>query len=186
MNTRYRCADGTWLIMSSHDQASWPHFCRALGREDLIADPRWDTPTKRFTNAEELVALFDDLFGSAPYAHWAERLEGSGIIWSEVAEVPALVDDPQARQMGMYAAIEHPTVGRLETLQAPFTLSDSQVRVRGPAPDIGDDTDDVLRDLGLVDEEVAALREAGVVGRREPASPREPFSRPRRERPPNR
>jgi crotonobetainyl-CoA:carnitine CoA-transferase CaiB-like acyl-CoA transferase len=172
MNTRYRCADGTWLIMSSHDQGSWPSFCRAVEREDLIADPRWDTPGKRFSNGEELVALFDDVFGSAPYAHWAERLEATGLIWSEVAELPALVDDPQARHMGMYTAIEHPTAGRMETLQAPFTLSDSEVSVRGPAPDIGDDTDDVLRELGVADDEVAALREAGVVGRSEPVSPR--------------
>jgi crotonobetainyl-CoA:carnitine CoA-transferase CaiB-like acyl-CoA transferase len=168
MNTRYRCADGTWLIMSSHDQKVWPRFCEALGRPDLIADPRAATPGARFANAEELISLFDEVFAAHPYGHWATVLDGTGVIWSEVADLPTLVDDPQARAMGMFAEIEHPSAGRFDTLQAPFSLSDSDVNVRGPAPDIGDDTDDVLRELGIDGAEIAALREAGVVGRSAP------------------
>jgi crotonobetainyl-CoA:carnitine CoA-transferase CaiB-like acyl-CoA transferase len=170
MNTRYECADGTWLIMSSHDQAVWPRFCEALGRPDLITDPRSDNAITRFQNGEELVSIFDEIFASHPYEYWAERLEGTGLIWSKVADLPELVDDPQARRMGMFAEIEHPTSGRFETLEAPFTLSDSDVGVRGPAPGIGEDTDDVLRELGVAEEKIARLRADGVVGRSTPAA----------------
>jgi crotonobetainyl-CoA:carnitine CoA-transferase CaiB-like acyl-CoA transferase len=168
MNTRYECADGTWLIMSSHNQAVWPVFCEAVGRPDLITDPRSETPLLRFTNAEELISILDGVFAAHPYEHWATRLADTGIIWSEVADLPTLVDDPQARAMGMFAEIEHPTAGRFETLEAPFSLSDSDVSVRGPAPSIGQDTDAVLLELGLSGDEVAALRAAGVVGRSAP------------------
>jgi crotonobetainyl-CoA:carnitine CoA-transferase CaiB-like acyl-CoA transferase len=169
MNTRYQCGDGTWLIMSAHDQAVWPRFCRALDRPDLITDPRSETPVARFTNAEELISILDEVFASHPYDHWAPRLEGTGLIWSKVADLPALVEDPQARQMAMFAEIAHPSAGRFETLQAPFTLSDSEVGVRGPAPGVGQDTGAVLRELGLDDDEIASLTEAGVVGPGVPA-----------------
>jgi crotonobetainyl-CoA:carnitine CoA-transferase CaiB-like acyl-CoA transferase len=168
MNTRYECADGTWLIMSSHNQGVWTSFCEAVGRPDLISDPRSETPLARFTNAEELVSILDEVFAAHPYEHWATRLAPTGIIWSKVADLPTLVDDPQARAMGMFAEIEHPTTGRFETLEAPFSLSDSDVGVRGPAPEIGEDTDAVLLELGLSVDEVAALRAAGVVGRSAP------------------
>ena len=168
MNTRYECADGTWLIMSSHNQGVWPSFCEAIDRPDLITDPRSETPLARFTNAEELVSILDEVFLAHPYEHWATRLASTGIIWSKVADLPTLVDDPQARAMGMFAELEHPTTGRFETLEAPFSLSDSDVSVRGPAPEIGEDTDAVLLDLGLSADEVAALRVAGVVGRSAP------------------
>jgi len=164
MNTRYRCSDGTWLIMSSHDQAVWPRFCAAIGREDLVTDPRAETALLRFQNGVELVGIIDEVFGAHPYEYWAERLDGTGIIWSKVADLPTLVDDPQARGMRMFAVVEHPTAGSLETLEAPFTMSDSEVSVRGPAPGIGDDTDEVLAELGISGAEVAALRAAGVVG----------------------
>ena len=72
-------------------------------------------------------------------------------------------DDPQARAIGMYESVPHPALGEIETLAAPFVMHGSDVRVRGRAPELGEHTDDVLADLGVGADELAALREAGVI-----------------------
>ncbi|MDQ1397339.1 MAG: hypothetical protein QOG64_2598 [Acidimicrobiaceae bacterium] len=164
LNTRYRCADGVWLALSARDQAQWPGFCAAIGRPDLTDDPRFDTPVNRFRNAESIIGIIDGVFGEHPYAHWVSRLDQSGVVWAKVAELPDLVADPQARAMGMFAEIDHPAIGRFETLAAPFSMSSSEVSVRGPAPEIGQHTAEVLTELGVDAATVAALSEAGVVG----------------------
>jgi crotonobetainyl-CoA:carnitine CoA-transferase CaiB-like acyl-CoA transferase len=164
MNTMYRCADGAWLILSSHDQATWRPLCEALGRQDLVDDERFATPAGRFGHAEELVGIFDEVFAAHPYEHWEPRLAPTGVIFSKMAELTDVIDDPQAREMSMFTELEHPAIGRFETLAAPFSFSRSEVAVRGPAPEVGQDTLAVLREhLGLSEAEIGSLLEAGVV-----------------------
>jgi crotonobetainyl-CoA:carnitine CoA-transferase CaiB-like acyl-CoA transferase len=163
MGTRYRCGDGVWVNLSAMDPRQWDGFCNALGREDLATDERFATPVDRFRNAETIIGILDELFGSEPYAHWAPRLDQAGIIWGRIAELPDLVDDPQARAMGMFVEIDHPVAGRFETLAAPFTLSSSTVAVRGPAPEVGQHTDEVLKQFGVDGARASALATDGVV-----------------------
>jgi formyl-CoA transferase/CoA:oxalate CoA-transferase len=164
MNTVYKCADGVWLVLSSHNQGVWPGFCQAVDRPELADDPRFDSPLNRFQNAEVLVGIFDEHFGSHPYEHWVPRLKKTGLIWARVAELPDVIADPQARAMGMFAELEHPAIGPFETLAAPFTFERSEVLVRGPAPGIGEHTEEVLAELDRSPEAIAELAEAGVVG----------------------
>ncbi len=163
MNTMYRCADGAWLVLSSHNQATWPEFCKAAERPELVSDPRADSAANRFANAEELVAIFDEAFGSQPFDYWVPRLKETSLIWSKMAELPDVIRDPQAREMGMFVELEHPDVGRFETLAAPFSFERSEVRARGRAPEVGEHTVEVLDELGMGEDAIRALLEAGVI-----------------------
>jgi crotonobetainyl-CoA:carnitine CoA-transferase CaiB-like acyl-CoA transferase len=164
LNTRYRCGDGVWVNLSTNDQRLWGRFCAAIDRPDLADDERFATPVDRFRNGPEITAILDAELASHPYEHWAPRLDASGVVWARVAELPELVDDPQARATGMFAEVVDPDAGPFETLSAPFTLSASEVAVRGPAPRIGQHTADVLASMGVDAARVAALGAAGVVG----------------------
>jgi crotonobetainyl-CoA:carnitine CoA-transferase CaiB-like acyl-CoA transferase len=164
MNTRYRCADDVWINLSTLDQGAWGRFCTALGVPELAEDERFATPVDRFRNGREVVTILDDLFASQPYEHWKPRLDETGIIWGKVASLPDLVDDPAAREMGMYATVEHPVMGPFEMLNAPFSMSASEVRVRGVGPEVpGEHTDAVLSRFGVDADRVKALKEAGVL-----------------------
>jgi crotonobetainyl-CoA:carnitine CoA-transferase CaiB-like acyl-CoA transferase len=163
MNTSYRCADGTWIVMTSHDPRTWVRFCTAVGRPELADDPRYGTAPDRFRNSEELVAILDGQFATQPFDYWVPRLNESGVIWSKIAALPELIADPEARRMGMFAALEHPDMGRFETLAAPFSFERSEVRVQGPAPSVGEHTTQVLAELARSPEEISALAAAGVV-----------------------
>ena len=164
INTQYRCGDGRWLNLAAQDQSRWARLCGALGRKDLENDARFSSPQGRFRHRNEIIAILDELFASAPLAHWAPMLDRSGIIWSPVAELPDLVDDHQARTIGMFATLEHPEAGHFETLAAPFVMSDAEVAARGPAPGIGDHTAAVLLEAGFTDEDISSLAAEGVVG----------------------
>ncbi|MEA3018539.1 MAG: hypothetical protein QOI47_63 [Actinomycetota bacterium] len=169
LNTQYRCGDGTWISLSAQDQGRWPAFCDAIGRTELADDPRYATPVDRFKNNVAIIAELDDVFASQPLAHWAPRLDATGIIWAPVAELPDLVADPQARAIGMFVEVDHPS-GTFETLAAPFTLSDSDVRVRGRAPEVGEHSREVLSAFGVDAARVDALVDDGVVGCRDGAA----------------
>ena len=164
MNTRYRCGDDVWIILSAHDQSLWPTFCEQLGVGWLGTDERFDDPVKRFRRGPEVVAILDEVFAAQPVDHWAPRLDAAGVQWDRVARLPDLIDDPQARAAGVFTSIDHPVAGAFETLAAPFHMGSSEVAVRGPAPEIGQHTAETLAHLGVDAERVTALVEAGVVG----------------------
>ena len=163
MNTRFRCADG-WINLSTFNQGLWPRFCDAVGRPDLVDDERFATPQARFQNNLELIHLLDEVFAARTVAEWTEPLDGTGIIWAKVAELPDLVADPQAAEMGMYVEVDHPVAGTFRTLAAPFTLSETPLEVRAVGPEVGEHTTEVLTELGIDPERVASLRDAGVLG----------------------
>jgi len=86
MNTMYQCEDGTWLILSSHNPATWLQFCDLLDHPELADNHRFDTPYKRFANAQELIAISDELSGSHPVEHWVPRLKATSRPAPEVGE----------------------------------------------------------------------------------------------------
>jgi crotonobetainyl-CoA:carnitine CoA-transferase CaiB-like acyl-CoA transferase len=163
MNTTYRCGDGRWLNLCAQDQSKWAALTAAIGRPELGDDPRFATPVDRFRNNVEVIGILGEVFSSAPADHWSDALNQSGIIWEKVAELPDVVDDPQARRIGMFAEVDHPA-GAFETLTAPFTMSTSDVQVRGRAPEIGEHTLEVLRDRGIDAARIEALASDGVLG----------------------
>jgi crotonobetainyl-CoA:carnitine CoA-transferase CaiB-like acyl-CoA transferase len=162
--TRFRCADGTWVNLAAFDPNLWGRFCEAIGRPDLAVDERFATPVDRFENNEELIGLLDDEFAARPFDEWAPMLDASGVIWAKVADMTDLVNDPQAGEMGMFTEIDHPVAGPFRTMTTPFSLSDTPPRVRGPAPEVGDHTAEVLAELGIDPDRIAALAADGILG----------------------
>ena len=164
LNTQYRCGDGVWVNLSAQDQRLWPRFCEAVGRPDLAEEPRFATTVDRFKNGAEIIGILDEEFASRSYEEWVPRLDASGVVWAKVASLPDLVDDPAARAMGMFVEVDHPAGGRFETLAAPFTLTATPPVVRGPGPEVGQHTREVLTEAGIPARDIDDLFAGGVVG----------------------
>jgi crotonobetainyl-CoA:carnitine CoA-transferase CaiB-like acyl-CoA transferase len=161
----YPTADGGWilLVMPQPDPVYWPRFCEMIGRPEWAADPRYRTLHDRRRHSEELTREIEARFAAHDLAHWAPLLDRFGLIWAPVAKLTDVIDDPQAREMGWFTTLEHPTLGRFETLDTPFKLYGAEVGARGPAPEAGAHTFDVLAELGVDDEELAQLAADGVI-----------------------
>jgi crotonobetainyl-CoA:carnitine CoA-transferase CaiB-like acyl-CoA transferase len=161
----YQTRDRHWLLLvMPHPDPYWPAFCRAVGRPEWIADPHYDTREKRHALSTELVGEFDRLFAERDLDEWRKRLNGEGLIWSNVLELPQVIEDPQAEAMGHFATIAHPELGEFRTLNTPFRILGAEIGPRGPAPEIGQHTEEILLEAGFDWEGIAQLRSTGVLG----------------------
>jgi crotonobetainyl-CoA:carnitine CoA-transferase CaiB-like acyl-CoA transferase len=159
----FRCADERWILLFMPEPHWWPRFCQAVGRPEWIDDPRFpDIPTRR-ANMSELTDLMDALFAERSLAGWGALFDEQGFIWGPGSTIADFAADPQAEAVGLFPTVEHPD-GAFRTIAAPFSIAGADVRPRGPAPEIGQHTAEVLGDLGLDAAELHRLAEAGILG----------------------
>jgi crotonobetainyl-CoA:carnitine CoA-transferase CaiB-like acyl-CoA transferase len=157
----YATADGRFvMLVMLNDDLYWPRMCRALGREELIADERYDSQPKRIAS-DELRQIFRDGFASQPLAHWEERLTAEDCIYSKYASPEEVLEDPQAELNGYFP--EHPTIKGARLPATPAQFDDQPIEIRRPAPGIGEHTDEILRELGVPEAEASKLRELGAI-----------------------
>ncbi|MGI9615886.1 MAG: CaiB/BaiF CoA transferase family protein [Acidimicrobiales bacterium] len=162
----FECSDGRWIQFAMPDRrGAWEQFCAALEREDLVEHENYATGRLRYQHMGPLVATLDETIGSKPYDYWVPRLDENRCIWAPINDAATAVVDPQVRATGAFDTVEHPTAGAFETVAAPFRMPlNDEVGVRGPAPELGEHSEELLSELlGLSAEEIASLAASGVV-----------------------
>ncbi len=161
----YETRDGRWiLLVMPQPDPYWPRFCESIGESAWARDARYDSVQKRRDQSALLTRTIADRVLGQDLDYWRARLDEFGIIWAPVASIPEVVADPQPREMGAIGHIDHPTAGRFETLNTPFTIEGADIAIRGPAPQPGEHTYEVLAELGVGDDELARLAADGVLG----------------------
>ncbi|WP_119422816.1 CaiB/BaiF CoA transferase family protein [Desertibaculum subflavum] len=159
----YRAADGRWFtVVVAPEARSWPIFCRAIGRADLLEDPRFAEALPRRQNAAALVAELDRVFAAHPWAHWRAAFVAAGVPAAPINHVSEVVEDEQAEHAGIFLATEAPDVPR--TVASPVRLGFATMRKAGRAPELGAHTEAILREAGLDDAAIAALQRSGALG----------------------
>ncbi len=164
LGNRFRCADDRILILNMVEERWWEPFCRGVGLEQLLDDDRFDSIRTRYQNMPDLIDILDAHIATKTLAEWGAILDDNGLIWGPAASLTELALDPQAAAVGMFPEIDHPTGGTFRTVATPIHIADANISPRGPAPTIGQHTDDILGDLGLSPDAVAALRSNGAIG----------------------
>jgi crotonobetainyl-CoA:carnitine CoA-transferase CaiB-like acyl-CoA transferase len=162
----YQCGDGKWLCLSMlQSDRYWKDFCIALGLPELVADPRFAELRERGRNAREVIAILDRTFAAKPREEWLKILRAGGdFIFGIVNAVADLPNDPQVIANEYIADYEHPALGKTKVVGVPIKFSRTPGSPRGAAPELGEHTEILLtEELGYSWEEVARLREAGVI-----------------------
>jgi crotonobetainyl-CoA:carnitine CoA-transferase CaiB-like acyl-CoA transferase len=160
----YRCRDGRWFIMAlTADERRWPDLASAIGRDELVADPRFLTPATRRANVRALVGILDGVFAERDWAEWRDRLEATGIAFGVVGTLDDIPVDVQMRASGALVPFEDPRSGASLTVNSPLWI-DGQVKVPPSLPPtVGEHTVEVLRGAGFAAEEIDQLLHAGVI-----------------------
>ncbi|MFT4097628.1 MAG: CoA transferase [Rhodoblastus sp.] len=159
--TFYQCRDGQWLILSIHNEDRlWPELVACIERPDLADDPRFRTKPDRLAHARALIDELDAAFGTRDRADWRERLNARGILFEIVAPVTDVPHDPQALLNDVIVPFED---SDLKTVNSPIWISgESKVPPR-MAPELGQHTDEVLREIGFDADAIARMRAAKTV-----------------------
>jgi len=160
----YRGRDGRWFMLTiTGDERHWEPFARGIGREDLLADPRFAATADRRANAHLLTALLDEIFATKDWAAWSSILEKTGVAFGVVGTLDDIPHDAQMRASGALVPIEDPRAGASLTVSSPLQVGDQEKVSPTLAPEIGQHTIEVLRAAGISAAEVERLRQAGVI-----------------------
>jgi len=160
----YWSSDGRGIVlMMLQAERFWPILAAAIGREDILRDPRFDTPQKRQEQGAELVEVLKQVFAQKPRAAWAEVLNRSEAIWAPVQSPSEIPNDPQVQANGYVQSFEHPVHGAFRVAASPVQFANQPPAVTRPASEAGAHTEEVLLELGYDWEQIGTCKAAGVV-----------------------
>jgi len=155
-------ADGE-IVVAVGSERQWHRLCEALALGALAEDPRFATNGARVEHREALRALLGDRFADRSSAAWLRALDSAEIPAAPINDIPAAFASAQAMARQMRVAIEHPRLGVVDQIGLPIGLAGSPASIRSAPPLLGQDTDDILEELGFAPSVVRRLREHGVV-----------------------
>jgi len=165
IRNHYPTKDGRWIMLGmTNGQHYWPSFCQAFKRPDLEKDPKFATAEARAKNSEGLIAIIEEIFRSKTYEELTQFLKTTDLIWAPVMTALEVIQDEQALVNDFFKEFDHPRHGPFRLVQNPIRLSDTLAEINMGAPNLGEHTDQIMRDLGFLEEDIVRLRRAGTIG----------------------
>jgi crotonobetainyl-CoA:carnitine CoA-transferase CaiB-like acyl-CoA transferase len=159
----YRTADNRYLALSMLSaQRYWGNFCRAVGRQDLADDPRFDTDAGRAKNAAVCIAELEAIFAARPLSEWMTILATQEGQWDVVQHPGELQYDRQVIANNYMQDVHYDDGRMLKMVSTPIQF-DREAFPPRPAPDVGAHSEEVLAELGFNDDQIIDLKVAGIV-----------------------
>ncbi len=173
----YETKDVKYVSVGAVEPWFYENLCRLLGREDFIAD-QYAEGARR----EEIFAAFKETFRRKTRDEWAAEIMPAETCVAPVYSVDELVSDPHVRHRQLIVETEVPETGMRKQVGIMLKLSETPGQIRRPGPELGQDTVDVLRELGYDDGAIAALERQGVIARSDAQETAPPLAGKRSER----
>jgi crotonobetainyl-CoA:carnitine CoA-transferase CaiB-like acyl-CoA transferase len=160
----FRTRDGL-LNIAANKQQQFASLARLIGREDLLADPRFAERENRKRNRAALTVEIEKGLVEKPAEEWERVFNDAGVPAGRVLTVPQALDHPQVRHRGLLRTFDHvPGIERpIKLARAGFKMQDADPDVAAPPPRLGEHTDALLKELGYSGQEINDLKEAGAV-----------------------
>jgi CoA:oxalate CoA-transferase len=151
------------ICIAGVDDKRWSQFCRILGIEHLEKDPEYSDNVVRNFHGEKIQAVLDGIFPKKTSAEWLHQLHDADVLATEVVDYHTMLKSEQARVNGYLKELDHPVAGRVLVTGTPVSLNgEVETEARMP-PEHGQNTEEVLLELGYSWEEIGALQESGAV-----------------------
>jgi crotonobetainyl-CoA:carnitine CoA-transferase CaiB-like acyl-CoA transferase len=159
----YATSDGRWLMLTMLQPGRyWPEFCAAVGRPELATDPRFDDVDKIMANAGEAAEIVAGILSSRTYNEWIGVFEGVSGQWAAVQDAWEVSQDKSLRANGFIAAVTDADGVERELVANPVQFDERPASLTR-APQFAEHTDEILRELGLSEDELLQLKIAGAV-----------------------
>jgi crotonobetainyl-CoA:carnitine CoA-transferase CaiB-like acyl-CoA transferase len=153
----YETQDG-YITVGSVSDAEWRGLAGVIGKPEWIDDPRFRTPAQRSANAAERITLVGEILKTNASGYWLERLDAADVPCAPVLARSQVAADPQVVHNGLIETFDQPGLGALRQPRPAARFERTPAAIGGAAPRIGEHTDEILGELGLSVDEIAALK----------------------------
>jgi crotonobetainyl-CoA:carnitine CoA-transferase CaiB-like acyl-CoA transferase len=161
----YRTKDDRWInLVCLQADRFWTELCRLIGRDDLASDERFIDAPLRFANRTECVAELDATFGGRTLAEWQQVLASFSGVWSASSTFTEIHQSPQVAANDYLPKVTGNDGRSFRLVAPPYQFDERPAIPRGPAPELGQHTEEVLLDSGFTWADIEAHRDAGALG----------------------
>ncbi len=158
----YQTSDDNWLLIVVQEK-DWPALARGIGRPDLLLDARFSDEATREANSTQLTEILDEVFTSQPLAHWREALDHAHITYGIVRHPSEAIDDPQLLANDIIVPLEGAGERLKLTVSSPLKVHDVAKVAARRAPDLGEHTEELLKQLGFTGAEIDSFQSSGAI-----------------------
>jgi formyl-CoA transferase len=158
----YTTADGHINVAAS-GEGMWSRLCEAIGRKDLLDAPEFKGQENRAKNRAQLNAVLNEALSKGKSAQWVEKLNAAGVPCGPIYTVDQVFADPQVQHLEAAAWVEHPKLGRFQVVNQAVKLSRTKASLVAATPEIGQHTDEILKELGYSEGDIRGMRERRVI-----------------------
>ena len=159
----YRCGDGSWVGLSASAQSIFQRLASAIGRPDLVADPRFATNDARLANVEDLDEIIAEWVGARDREEVLRVMETADVAMGPILDPRSIYEDPHFTGRESFLPVEDPHLGPMRLVNVVPRLSATPGHVRTTGPDLGQHNAEVYGELGVGAEELRRLAADGVV-----------------------
>lgn len=165
INNYYMTKDEHWLFLNGRPgEPDWPDVAHAIGRDDLINDERFDSLRNRRRNGKELIAYIDEAFAQKTLAEWKPILDDANLIWSPVQSFEQAYEDPQMNAAGVFVDMPKADGTSYKNVASPIRFRNADSDPKGPLPEIGEHSLEVLSEYGFDDDACQDLLDKKIIG----------------------
>ena len=158
----FETSDG-FITAGAVSDVEWQGLCRAIDRPDWLEDERFATAAGRVAHAGERLTMLQEVLRGRTSEQWLARFESEDVPCAPVLDRAGLLVHPQILENQLIVENEHPVGGAMRQPRPAERFDRTPSQIDRPAPALGEHTDEVLREKGLLPEEIASLRDRGVV-----------------------
>jgi crotonobetainyl-CoA:carnitine CoA-transferase CaiB-like acyl-CoA transferase len=159
----FKCRDDQWIFIAAANDRFWVKLARALGLDDLAADPRFAVNQQRVNNRVELETLLEHVIAHRDREELLKILAEADVPATPVNTVDQVMHDPQTVERGIVQRVTHPRLGEIPVVGTPLKFSRMTPGVRRAAPVRGQHTDEILAACGFTPARIQELRDKKVV-----------------------
>jgi len=153
----------SWVVVAVGSEEIWVRFCKAIGREDLRDDSRFQANPQRVKNREALEEIIEPIFIERTTEEWLQILNKHDVPAAPVNDIEAVFQIPQLEARDMLKIIKHPTLGGLKAIGIPMKFEKTPCSIQRPPPLLGEHTEEILKELGYSAEDISTLKREDVI-----------------------
>ena len=154
----FRSRDG-WIAILPYTESNWRDFFNIIGMPEVMDDTRFATHASRMENAEFLYRIIRESAGSKTTQEWVELCDHYSIPCNPVLDIEDLPNDPHLKAVDLLPIVNHPTEGKYQSVRDPVSYDTLSTGLRRHAPVPGQDTAEIMSELGWSDEQIERLGE---------------------------